>query len=146
MSVTLKIIQDFMKENNIEDSVLDINKPETILGIKLINKTIKENNNCERWEILMNGPENTYYEKGIFKISIDFPEKYPEQCPEIKFLNKIYHLSVNPDNGSISVDFLNKWDTKTSKKELLIGIYLFFELGQNPDNSYSKEMILLMIK
>ena len=60
MSVTLKIIQDFMKENNIEDSVLDINKPETILGIKLINKTIKENNNCERWEILMNGPENTY--------------------------------------------------------------------------------------
>ena len=142
MSVTLKIIQDFMKENNIEDTVLDINKPETILGIKLINKTIKENNNCERWEILMNGPENTYYEKGIFKISIDFPEKYPEQCPEIKFLNKIYHLSVNPDNGSIFVDFLNKWDSKTSKKELLIGIYLFFELGQNPDNSYSKEMIL----
>ncbi len=48
MSVTLKIIQDFMKEKNIEDSVLDINKPETILGIKSINKTIKENNNCER--------------------------------------------------------------------------------------------------
>ena len=86
--------------------------------------------------------KKTYYEKGIFKISIDFPEKYPEKSPEIKILNNIYHLSINPENNKISADFLNEWNPNTSKKELLIGIYLFFELGQNPDNSYSEEMVL----
>ena len=70
-----------------------------------------ENNNIYRWNIIMIGPKNTPYERGLFTISAIFPEDYPIHEPEFKFRNKIYHLKVDfiNDIGHISLCGLEQW-------------------------------------
>ena len=50
------------------------------------------------WEIIimfslvdLSGPENTAYEGGFFKARLDFPEDYPQNPPEMKFLTQMWH-------------------------------------------------------
>ena len=59
----------------------------------------------------MVGPRETPYEGGLFTLIAAFPEDYPIHGPEIKFMNKIYHLKVDfKDNlGFICHDRLIEW-------------------------------------
>ena len=68
-------------------------------------------NNIYHWIITMTGPKGTPYEGGLFKIKADFPEDYPNHGPELKFINKIYHLNVNftNDPGHICINSINSW-------------------------------------
>ena len=70
-----------------------------------------ECNNLYKWRITLIGRQNTPYEGGLFTLLATFPEDYPNHGPEIKFLNKIYHLNVDfKDNpGYICHDRLNEW-------------------------------------
>ena len=70
-----------------------------------------ECNNLYKWRITLLGPKNTPYEGGLFTLLATFPEDYPNHGPEIKFLNKIYHLNVdfNDNPGYICHDRLNEW-------------------------------------
>ena len=69
------------------------------------------NNNIYQWIITMTGPKGSPYEGGLFKIKADFPEDYPNHGPELKFINKIYHLNVNfkDDPGHICINSINSW-------------------------------------
>ena len=132
--VNLDDIKNFKIQNNLGDNIIEVMQ---FLGI--INFNIK---NCHEWEIIIKGPKNSDYEKGVFTITILFPLKYPEQKPEIRIKNKIYHLQVSPNNGHISEAFLNQWIPETSIVEILIGIYLTFYY-QNPWDPYDSEMAQL---
>ena len=68
-------------------------------------------NNMYTWKVTMLGPKDTPYEGGIFTIKITFPEDYPNHGPDFKFINKIYHLNVDPINdfGHISLSSTNEW-------------------------------------
>ena len=44
---------------------------------------------------IIKGPKDTPYEKGSWKITIDFPNNYPFSSPSIGFLDKIYHPNKN---------------------------------------------------
>ena len=68
-------------------------------------------NNMYTWKVTMLGPKHTPYEGGIFTIKITFPEDYPNHGPDFKFINKIYHLNVDPINdfGHISLSSTNEW-------------------------------------
>ena len=68
-------------------------------------------NDMYTWKVTMLGPKDTPYEGGIFTIKITFPEDYPNHGPDFKFMNKIYHLNVDPrrDFGHISLNTLNAW-------------------------------------
>ena len=59
----------------------------------------------------MVGPKNTPYEGGLFTLLAIFPDNYPIKGPEIKFINKIYHLNVDFKYylGHICVANLNSW-------------------------------------
>lgn len=37
------------------------------------------------------GPENSIWEGGVFKLSIEFPEEYPIKPPNVKFKTPIFH-------------------------------------------------------
>jgi len=67
-----------------------------------------EDNNLYNWKATMIGPFNTPYEKGIFTLSISFPENYPEKGPVFSFKTKIYALFVDI-NGRICLSRLNEW-------------------------------------
>lgn len=41
------------------------------------------------WRIIMKGPEDTPYEKGLFLLYISFPENYPQEPPKLRFLTQV---------------------------------------------------------
>lgn len=59
-------------------------------------------------ECYINGPKETVYENGIWKINIQFPQNYPFKSPSIGFLDKIYHPNVDYASGSICLNVLNE--------------------------------------
>ena len=54
-----------------------------------------------QWEVFLNGPEGTPFEKGVFRAMIDFTDGYPFKAPKVKFLTKIYHPNVQTSTGEI---------------------------------------------
>nr|GFB00604.1 probable ubiquitin-conjugating enzyme E2 37 [Tanacetum cinerariifolium] len=43
---------------------------------------------------LIQGLERIVYEKGVFKIDIQIPERYPFQPPVVTFCTPIYHPNI----------------------------------------------------
>ena len=92
------------------------------------------------WRLLVKGPENTVYSQGFFYYTIDLPNYFPTWKPEVRFINKIYHLNVSPTNGHISARFFNNWKSKTNMKYVILFCCIFLALDQNPDEPYDREM------
>ncbi|XP_064480162.1 ubiquitin-conjugating enzyme E2 2-like [Ornithodoros turicata] len=57
------------------------------------------------WHATIVGPTETPFEKGLFKLRIEFPEDYPFKPPLVKFTTRIYHPNIN-SNGYICLDIL----------------------------------------
>jgi len=43
------------------------------------------------WEALIQGPDGTPYENGIFPAELRFPRDYPLAPPTMKFLGEVWH-------------------------------------------------------
>lgn len=43
------------------------------------------------WEALIQGPEGTPYEGGVFPAELKFPKDYPLSPPSMRFLGEIWH-------------------------------------------------------
>lgn len=44
-----------------------------------------------RWEALVQGPEGTPFEGGVFPAELRFPKDYPHAPPTMRFLGDIWH-------------------------------------------------------
>ena len=97
------------------------------------------NNDIFHWKITLLGPVDTPYAGGLFILTADFPEKYPNVKPEVRFVNQIYHLNVSPTNHHICISILNEWVPKTPMVDVISGIFSLF-YNQNPKSPYSGEM------
>ena len=95
--------------------------------------------NIFHWNITLLGPVDTPYKGGMFFLTADFPDDYPEKKPEIRFTNKIYHLNVRESDGHICISKLNQWVPRTPMVNVISAIFaLFYE--QNPLSPYSVSM------
>ena len=95
--------------------------------------------NIFHWNITLLGPVDTPYAGGMFFLTADFPDDYPEKKPEIRFTNKIYHLNVRESDGHICISTLNQWVPRTPMVNVISAIFaLFYE--QNPLSPYSVSM------
>lgn len=66
-------------------------------------------NNIMSWQAVIFGPDDTPWEGGTFKLTLQFTEEYPNKPPTVKFLSTMYHPNVYND-GSICLDILqNQW-------------------------------------
>ena len=58
-----------------------------------------------KWEAIIFGPPDTIWEGGIFQLTIDFSEEYPNKPPLVKFVTKMFHPNIYND-GRICLDIL----------------------------------------
>ena len=98
-----------------------------------------EKNDIFHWKISLAGPVDTPYAGGMFFLTAAFTDDYPEKKPEVRFINKIYHLNVSPTNGHICISTLNEWKPKTPMVDVISAIFALF-YDQNPKSPYSGEM------
>lgn len=95
------------------------------------------------WNVLIKGPKNSCYENGLYKLLLKFPQNYPEDPPDIKFVTKIYHPNVSLDDGVICVSSKStEWE---NNRNIITVIYSIYELLKNPNLSHglNKEALLL---
>ncbi|KAH4168963.1 hypothetical protein HBI25_041890 [Parastagonospora nodorum] len=77
--------------------------------------------NITKWECVMDGPEQSIYAGGHFKLEINFPNEYPFKPPVVSFRTKIYHPNVtNDDKGSMCLGLLRPESWKPPNKVVAV--------------------------
>ena len=61
------------------------NDPILALGVTV---GLPDPSNIFHWKISLSGPQDTPYAGGLFFLTADFPDTYPQTKPEIRFVNK----------------------------------------------------------
>ncbi|CAI7730660.1 unnamed protein product [Closterium sp. NIES-54] len=68
-----------------------------------------QDNNIMLWTAMIFGPDDTPWDGGTFKLTLQFSEDYPNKPPVVRFVTKMFHPNVYAD-GSICLDILqNHW-------------------------------------
>lgn len=63
------------------------------------------------WEALIQGPEGTPFEGGVFAAELKFPKDYPLSPPTMKFLGGVWH-----PNGMLLIDWRNSGDVMLTRR------------------------------
>ena len=86
-----------------------------------------------KWEGSIVGPDESPYEGGMFFLTMEIPNDYPQKPPKVKFTTRVYHPNIH-SNGDICLDIL-KDDWKPS---LTIGAVMkqlsSLLINPNPEN------------
>ncbi|MFH4974480.1 hypothetical protein AB6A40_001189 [Gnathostoma spinigerum] len=99
-------------------------------------------NNIMVWEAIIFGPQDTPFEDGTFKLTLEFTEEYPNKPPIVRFVSKMFHPNVYAD-GSICLDILqNRWSPTYDVAAILTSIQsLLDEPNPNsPANSLAAQL------
>ena len=120
---------------------LDKLKKETVEGF-----TLEEFSNIMLWQGTLEGPKDTPYENGKFKIQFTFDTDYPIKPTSVKFLQYIYHPNLYKD-GKICVDILQsqEWSPAQNVRTIIHSLRSLF-MDPNPSSPANREAAELYMK
>jgi ubiquitin-conjugating enzyme E2 A len=114
----------------------------TIPGI-----TILPSDDIMTWHAMIQGPSDTPYEKGKFKIRFRFNDDYPVKAPIVDFITPtpMYHPNIYRD-GKICVDILqSEWSPVQNVRTILISIISLLT-DPNPNSPANRDAAILYTK
>ncbi|KAJ4879313.1 Ubiquitin-conjugating enzyme E2 1 [Raphanus sativus] len=68
-----------------------------------------QDNNIMRWNAVIFGPDDSPWDGGTFKLSLQFSEDYPNKPPKVRFVSRMFHPNIYAD-GRICLDILQNQD------------------------------------
>ena len=80
--------------------------------------------NMFKWRCEIPGPKNSIWERGMYKLHMDFPKDYPLRPPRCYFRPIMPHPNVYP-SGTVCLSILNEeedWKPGITVKMILLGI------------------------
>jgi len=83
-------------------------------NLKTFRDIVVDERNTLQWQGLL-VPEKEPYNKGAFKIQIDFPAEYPFKPPKVTFLTKIYHPNID-EKGQVCLPIIAPENWKPATK------------------------------
>ena len=97
--------------------------------------------------ICIEGPKDSLYEKGNWKIRIELPKEYPYKSPSVGFITKIYHPNVDFASGSICLNVLNQtWTPIYNLSHIYTTFIPQLLMYPNPDDPLNNEAATLYLK
>jgi len=75
------------------------------------------------WRIILEGPSETPYQNGIWLAYVLFPERYPTESPEVRFVTPIRHCNVNQYGKVCHSIFTRNWTSDTTIHQVLSCVY-----------------------
>ena len=92
----------YFSKNLLKNQLSALNKASDLgFSVGLIDE-----NDYYKWSVLFNGPDDTIFEGGFFKAILTFPEDFPQNPPEMKFITEMFHPNIYPD-GRVCISILH---------------------------------------
>jgi len=90
-----------------------------------------QDNNIMLWNAVIFGPDDTPWDGGTFKLTLQFTEDYPNKPPTVRFVSRMFHPNIYAD-GSICLDILqNQWSPIYDVAAILTSIQVSFIFSLN---------------
>ncbi|KAG7245251.1 hypothetical protein INR49_023824 [Caranx melampygus] len=75
------------------------------------------------WKILMEGPPESPYEKGVFELFCQFGSDYPVKPPTVRFVTRIYHCNINSVGRICHNIFDRNYNAQITMRDILDAVY-----------------------
>lgn len=71
-------------------------------------RLVADEDNLHEWTATIEGPPESPYQGGLWKLKISCPPTYPLSPPRVYLLTKCFHPNIDFKTGSICLDILNE--------------------------------------
>ena len=100
---------------------------------------IPSEDNARHFHVSIEGPTDSPYEGGIFRLELFLPDGYPMDPPKVLFKTKIYHPNIDK-LGRICLDVLKeKWSPALQIRTILLSVQALLSTP-NPDDPLVPEI------
>lgn len=100
---------------------------------------VPHSDNLRYFDVTLDGPIDTPYEGGVFKLELFLPQDYPMEAPRLRFLTKIYHPNIDR-LGRICLDILKeRWSPAQQIRTTLLSVQALLS-APNPDDPLANDV------
>lgn len=96
--------------------------------------------NLMKWVCGIPGKPGTDWDGGVYTLTMEFPEDYPQRPPKCVFTPCLFHLNVYP-SGTVCLSILKEdkdWRPSISVKQILLGIQALLDEPNELDPAQSE--------